>query len=105
MADVKQSKQEQKNVQTLAKLGQLGVLIGPVSSEKAVKMLELENTLTFLVVRKATKPQIKKAIEKLFNVKVRNVRTQILNASQKKAYIRLTNDFVASDITSQLGLV
>jgi len=39
----------------------------PVSTEKAVRQMEMENCLIFIVKEKATKPQIKGAIEKAFN--------------------------------------
>ena len=46
----------------------------PIVTEKATRLLE-ENQYTFEVVPKATKPQIKAAIEYLFNVKVVGVNT------------------------------
>jgi large subunit ribosomal protein L23 len=47
----------------------------PIVSEKATMLMEL-NKYTFEVVPKATKPEIKAAIEYLFNVKVLSVNTQ-----------------------------
>ena len=50
------------------------VLIAPVITEKATMASE-HNKVVFKVARNATKPQIKEAVEKLFDVKVKQVNT------------------------------
>jgi large subunit ribosomal protein L23 len=50
------------------------VIIAPVVTEKATMASE-HNKVVFKVARHATKPQIKDAIEKLFDVKVKSVNT------------------------------
>ena len=50
------------------------VLLSPVITEKATTASE-HNKVVFKVARTATKPQIKEAVEKLFDVKVKNVNT------------------------------
>ena len=50
------------------------ILISPVITEKATTASE-HNKVVFKVARTATKPQIKEAVEKLFDVKVKNVNT------------------------------
>ena len=52
------------------------VIIAPVITEKATIASE-QNQVTFKVARTATKPQIKEAVEKLFDVKVKRVNTLI----------------------------
>ena len=52
------------------------VLISPVVTEKATMASE-HNKVVFKVARTATKPQIKEAVEKLFDVKVKRVNTLI----------------------------
>ena len=52
------------------------VLISPVITEKATVASEL-GKVVFKVSRTATKPQIKEAIEKLFDVKVKSVNTLV----------------------------
>ena len=52
------------------------VIISPVITEKATLASE-SNQVMFKVARNATKPQIKEAIEKLFDVKVKSVNTLI----------------------------
>ena len=52
------------------------VIIAPVITEKATMASE-HNKVVFKVRKDATKPQIKDAVEKLFDVKVKNVNTLI----------------------------
>jgi len=52
------------------------VIFSPVITEKATMASE-QNKVVFKVARTATKPQIKAAVEKLFNVKVKSVNTLI----------------------------
>ena len=52
------------------------IIIAPVITEKATVASE-RNQVIFKVARTATKPQIKEAVEKLFDVKVKSVNTLI----------------------------
>jgi large subunit ribosomal protein L23 len=52
------------------------VIVSPVITEKATLASE-RNQVIFRVARHATKPQIKEAVEKLFDVKVKQVNTLI----------------------------
>ena len=58
------------------------VLIAPVITEKATTASE-HNKVTFKVRQDATKPQIKEAVEKLFDVKVKSVNTLVREGKQK----------------------
>ena len=88
------------------------VLLGPHISEKATIVADDGGQVVFRVAADATKPEIKKAVEQLFEVKVASVR--VLNAKGKtkrnrygighkanirKAYVRLAEghdiDFIA----------
>ena len=77
----------------------------PISSEKAIRLMELENKLLFAVDRNSTKNEIKKAIEDLFKVRVLKVNTFISNKGQKKAYVKFSAETPAIDIATQLGLM
>ncbi len=81
------------------------VLLRPVTSEKALNYIEKYNTLTFVVSMDSTKNEVKYAVEKLFNVKVEDVRTLITARGEKKAYIRLKPEFKASEIATKLGIL
>jgi len=74
-------------------------------SEKALRLIEEQNTLTLIVQRTATKPQIKKAVEEIYGVKVEKVRTLITPKGEKKAYVKLAKEYSASELATRLGLV
>ena len=80
------------------------VIKHPLSTEKSIRLMESENKLIFVVDKKATKPEIKSAIEKAFNVKVESVKTHIMGG-EKRAYVRFAMDTPAIDIATQLGLM
>ncbi|MFH1455527.1 MAG: 50S ribosomal protein L23 [archaeon] len=81
------------------------ILKYPKTTEKAVKIMEAENKLMFIVDRKATKPQIKKAVEEEFKVKVLKVNTLIMPTGEKKAYLKLSMETPAIDVITKLGLM
>ena len=58
------------------------VIIAPVITEKATMGSE-HNKVTFKVAKSATKPQIKEAVEKLFDVKVKGVNTLVRKGKRK----------------------
>ncbi|MEI2780417.1 MAG: 50S ribosomal protein L23 [Candidatus Competibacter sp.] len=60
----------------------LQILLAPHTSEKANRLAERHNQVVFKVLRDATKPEIKSAVEMLFNVKVKGV--TVLNVKGKR---------------------
>ena len=58
------------------------VILSPVITEKAT-MASVHNKVVFKVRKDATKPQIKEAVEKLFDVKVKSVNTLIRGGKVK----------------------
>lgn len=80
------------------------MIIKIISTEKALKLVETENTLMFNVDRSATKDELKKEIEKLFKVKVEKIRTHI-KRNEKIAFIKLKKENPAIDIATKLGLM
>jgi large subunit ribosomal protein L23 len=88
------------------------LILAPIVSEKSTRALEQGNQVVFKVLRDAAKPEIKVAVEKLFNVKVVDVQTLNVKGKNKggqktpgrrsdwkKAYVTLaegqTIDFAA----------
>ena len=103
-------------------------ILFPLNTESAMKKIEEINTLVFIVNRGANKRQIKAAIKKLYDVEAEKIRTLIrcvgrqwlhrhaltrsslLSAScrpdgKKKAYIKLSPDQDALDVSSRVGLL
>ena len=58
------------------------VILSPVITEKATMASE-HNKVIFKVAGTATKPQIKEAVEKLFDVKVKGVNTLVRKGKRK----------------------
>jgi large subunit ribosomal protein L23 len=58
------------------------VILSPIITEKATVASE-KNQVMFKVARTATKPQIKEAVEKLFDVKVKAVNTLVRKGKRK----------------------
>lgn len=77
----------------------------PVSTEKAVRLMESDNKLTFIVNLKATKKDIKDALKKGFDIDIKAVRTFITPEGKKKAYVTLPKDKPAIDVATQLGIM
>jgi len=78
------------------------VIRRPLITEKGMGIKETQNTLVFEVAEKATKTEVKQAVEALFKVKVNSVRTANFAGKErrrgkfsgyrpdwKKAYVRL----------------
>ena len=63
------------------------VLVAPIISEKATRIAEKQNQVLFKVLRSATKPEIKAAVELMFKVEVASVQT-INQAGKAKRFGR-----------------
>lgn len=81
------------------------ILKYPYMTEKSIAIVERENKIVFVVDRKADKKQIKEAFEKVFDVKVQKVATQIMISGEKKAIIKLKSEFKAGDVAVKLGII
>ncbi len=90
------------------------VLVSPHVSEKGARLGDASNQVVFKVLPDARKPEIKRAVEMLFNVKVDGVRVVNVNGKRKgfmrtagkrsdwkKAYVRLAEgheiDFLGTE--------
>jgi len=77
----------------------------PLMTERSITLIESENKLTFVVDLKATKKDIKRAVEGLYEVEVESVNTLITPRGEKRAFVKLHPEFDASDIAVQLGIL
>ena len=60
------------------------VLVAPIISEKATHVADKTNAVTFKVLQDATKPEIKAAVELMFNVQVKGVSVANIKGKQKR---------------------
>ena len=80
------------------------LILKPIITEKATRQME-ENKYVFDVLPKATKPEIRAAIESLFDVKVTSVNTLKLPRKQKRVgrYIGYKAQYKRAIVTLQEG--
>ena len=81
------------------------VIMHPVMTEVASRMLESENKLVFVVNLKASKNDVKQAVEELYEVKVERVTVNITSKGVKKAFVKLHPDYKAADVAIKLGIL
>ena len=62
----------------------MAVLVAPIVSEKATHVADKSNAVTFKVLQDATKPEIKAAVEALWDVKVTGVNTIVQKGKTKR---------------------
>lgn len=81
------------------------VLRGPCLTEKAALLQEDDGKIVFKVNPKANKIEIKLAVEMMFNVKVRDVRTASMHRKQKRVgrHIGYTSDWKKAYVTLSEG--
>jgi large subunit ribosomal protein L23 len=79
------------------------IIFHPYVTEKTMNFMEKNNALEFVVKRNADKNTIKKAIEQLFEVKVKDVNTRITKRG-KHAVVVFMPEFKAEDIGMRIGI-
>ncbi len=81
------------------------IIKSPYVTEKVTGMIDSNNTLEFLVNMKSTKPEIKKALEDIYDIEVQSVRTMITSQGEKKAIVKLAKEGSANELATRLGLL
>ena len=80
------------------------VIEHPHVTEKAMDLMEFDNTLQFVVALSADKGDIGDAIEERYGETVERVNTQITMDGEKKATVRFAEDDAAESIMSRIGV-
>ena len=80
------------------------ILIKPLMTEKAVKMIEIENKIAFIVSRNSTKDKIKKEFESTFDAKIKSINVHI-SKNRKLAFIRMKDENAAINVATKLGVM
>ena len=81
------------------------IILYPVMTEVASRMLEAENKLVFVVNLKASRSDVKRAVEELYEVRVERVNVIVTSKGEKKAFVKLHPDYKAVDIAIKLGIL
>merc|ERR1712008_588796 len=101
----RQPKYPRRSTTHRPKLDQFKIVKFPLTTESAMKKIEDNNTLVFIVDKRANKPQIKYAVKKLYDIDVSKVNTLIRPDGEKKAYVRLAPDYDALDVANKIGII
>ncbi|MGB3944994.1 MAG: 50S ribosomal protein L23 [Methanothrix sp.] len=81
------------------------VIKSPFITEKVTNMIDSDNTMEFLVDIRASKKEIKKELEEIYDVEVVSIRTMITPKGDKKASVKLAGDGSANELATTLGLL
>ena len=76
----------------------------PVRTEKAVRLIELNNTLVFEVDKRKSKTEIKAEIEDMFKIKIDSINS-LIRKNKKNVYVKLNSKNPAIDVATKLGLM
>ncbi|OBS75530.1 hypothetical protein A6R68_18018, partial [Neotoma lepida] len=76
----------------------------PLTTESAMKKIEDNNTLVFIVDVKVNKHQIKQTVKKLYDIDVTKVKT-IIRPDGEKAYVWMTPYYDALDVANKIGII
>ncbi|KAL5986118.1 60S ribosomal protein L23A [Asimina triloba] len=87
------------------KLDHYQILKYPLTTESAMKKIEDNNTLVFIVDIRADKKKIKAAVKKMYDIQTKKVNTLVRPDGTKKAYVRLTPDYDALDVANKIGII
>ncbi|EEH57031.1 uncharacterized protein MICPUCDRAFT_33613 [Micromonas pusilla CCMP1545] len=93
------------SVPPMCKMDQYQILKYPLTTESAMKKIEDNNTLVFVVDARATKKQIKDAVKRMYDIATAKINTLIRPDGEKKAYVRLTADYDALDVANKIGII
>uniref|UniRef100_A0A8C8GJC8 Large ribosomal subunit protein uL23 n=1 Tax=Oncorhynchus tshawytscha TaxID=74940 RepID=A0A8C8GJC8_ONCTS len=90
----RQPKYPRKSAPRRNKLDHYAIIKFPLTTESAMKKIEDNNTLVFIV-----------DVKKLYDIDVAKVNTLIRPDGEKKAYVRLAPDYDALDVANKIGII
>lgn len=101
----REPKYPRKALANKPKLDDHQVIKYPLTTESAMKMIEDDNTIVFIVDVRANKPKIKAAVIKMYDIQASKINTLVRPDGQKKAFVRLTADHDALNVASRIGII
>lgn len=94
-----------KSIPSANKLDEYSIIKYPLNTESAMRKVEDDNTLVFLVDVRANKYQIRDAVKKMYGIDCDKINTLIRPDGMKKAFLRLPSDSDAVEIASKIGFI
>jgi len=101
----KAPKYPRKSTPSMPRMDKFRVIKYPLTTESAMKKIEDNNTLVFIVDVLANKRQIKEAVKQMYEIQASKVNTLIRPDGAKKAYVHLTQDYDALDVANRIGII
>ena len=98
-------KYERKSIPSRPRLDKFSIIKYPLCTESAMKQIEENNTLTFIVDVKANKRNIATAIKEMYEIDIIKCNTLIRPDGNKKAYVRLAPDVEALETANRIGII
>lgn len=98
-------KYERKTLVSRERLDKYTIIQHPLCTESAMKQIEDNNTLTFIVDSRATKRHIRKAVKDLYDIEIVKVNTLVRPDGKKKAYVRLDPSHEALEVANTIGII
>jgi len=98
-------KYARRSVPRTNKLDQFQILKHPLTTESAMKKIEENNTLVFIVDIRSNKNHIRSAVNKMYNIKPLKINTLVRPDGLKKAYVRLSQEHDALDTANRIGII
>jgi large subunit ribosomal protein L23 len=90
-------------MRTISKRHSYQIILHPFVAEKSLTLMDRENKLQFIVKRDATKEEIKRSIEDIYDVRVEAVNTMITKHG-KKATVKLKPEYSAEELGMRIGI-
>lgn len=101
----RQPRYPRKSIPHAPRMDAYRTILFPLNTESAMKKIEENNTLVFIVDRASNKRQIEAALKKLYDVSAAKINTLIRPDGKKKAFVRLTPDQDALDVSNRIGFI
>ena len=94
-----------KSVPAMERLDQFQVLKHPLTTESAMKKIEENNTLVFIVDVRADKAKIRRAVKEMYDIQCKKINTLVRPTGDKKAFVKLAADHDALDVANKIGII
>ncbi|XP_038959838.1 large ribosomal subunit protein uL23-like [Rattus norvegicus] len=101
----RQLKYPRKSAPRTSKLDDYAIIKFPLTTKSAMKKVEDNNTLVFIVDVKVNKHRVKQAVKKLYDIDVAKVNTLKRPDGEKKAYALLAPDYDALDVAYMVRII
>lgn len=79
------------------------ILLKPFVTEKTMLQIERDNKIWFIVHERASRDQVKRAVEEISDMKVSKVNI-LRDKEGKKAMVKISKDFSAEELATKLGI-